>query len=119
MVRFEHILEKEEDRHYSQPVTFDFQDVFEGFDVAGIHETTLAANQWLDEAKRLNFTSKIDNLNEIPTSMDVQTTETPDQVKLLDQHKAARDNANDFTITLNPMEIRTFIVELARKSYDD
>lgn len=116
MVRFEHILEKNEDQQYSKPVSFNFHDVFRELSVASIRETTLSANQWLDEAKRLNFTAKIENVHETPSSMDVHSSGTPE---LLQSHISGRHlsnramkDANDLTIKLNPMEIRTFIVEL-------
>ncbi|XP_055295901.1 lysosomal alpha-mannosidase-like isoform X2 [Sitodiplosis mosellana] len=134
LIRFEHILEKDEDKQYSQAVTFNFQDVFRSFDVISIREATLAANQWLDEAKRLHF--KSDNLNETPSTtetatvrmseherrhpqIDIKPDVSPRQYskrayKLIRQNAVEGDN-NDLTITLKPMEIRTFIVELEPK----
>lgn len=118
LVRFDHILEKGEDERYSKPVSFNFQEVFKGFDVAGIRETTLAANQWLDEAKHLNFSTKIEQSNEAPASTDVQYTEIPEEIKF-GQHEERSNDEDGLTINLKPMEIRTFVVELKRKSHDD
>lgn len=82
--------------------------------MASIRETTLSANQWLDEAKRLNFTAKIENLHENRSSMDVLERDTILQSHITGRHLSNRamKDPNDLTITLNPMEIRTFIVEL-------
>lgn len=56
LVRFEHILEREEDpAAYSKPVTFNLRDAFAGLHIAEVRETTLAANQWIEEAVRFNF----------------------------------------------------------------
>lgn len=133
LIRFEHILAKDEDNSYSQAVTFDFQDVFRAFGIVSIRETMLAGNQWLEDAKRLNFTGKTHVLNEITTSTEGLYTlqeeksestinpqphvsprqyfESTNNVRFKRQ-RAAEFDANDFTITLKPMEIRTFIVEL-------
>lgn len=108
LVRFEHILAKDEDQQYSKPVSFDFQDVFRGLMVASIRETTLSANQWLDKANRLQFTSKTTDANEVNTTTeDATTNENRDQ-----QNETTNDAADDLTIELNPMQIRTFVVEL-------
>ncbi|XP_031630105.1 lysosomal alpha-mannosidase-like [Contarinia nasturtii] len=96
LIRFEHILAKDEDSQYSEAVTFNFQDVFQSLDVKSIRETTLSANQWLNEVKRLHFKANDENSNEVNLSMETFTSEA----------------SNDFQITLNAMEIRTFIVEL-------
>lgn len=134
LIRFEHILENDEDKQYSKAVTFNFHDVFRSFNVISIRETTLSANQWLNEAKRLHFKAKTeDDLNENFTSTVSFTSETPEtekrQLKLdinpdvsprqyfkrankYKRQHAIEDDDDDLTITLKPMEIRTFIVEL-------
>lgn len=106
LIRFEHILAKNEDQQYSQPVTFDFQDVFRGLNVASIRETTLSANQWLDKVNRLKFTAE--TTNEIITTTE-DFTSNENSAK---QNKSTNDEAvDDLTIVLNPMQIRTFVVE--------
>lgn len=132
LVRFEHLLEKDEDQQYSQAVTFNFQDVFRSFDVISIRETTLSANQWLEESKRLHFKAETDEINDIAATTEALTSEAPDKEhrhRRLDikpdvsprqyfkrankfQRALNDDDENDLTITLKPMEIRTFIVEL-------
>lgn len=134
LIRFEHILEKDEDKLYSQAVTFNFQDVFRSFNVISIREATLAANQWLNEAKRLQFESE--DLDEFPFTTETSTSiageherrhrnvEIKPDVSLRQYFKRANklvrqdafdEDDNDLTITLKPMEIRTFIVELEPK----
>lgn len=95
-------------------MTFNFQDVFRSFDVASIRETTLAANQWFEKAKRLMFTAETNNQSatfeaEYPDGESDQGTPTVDS-------KSAAAPSDKFTITLNPMEIRTFIVEMKWKA---
>lgn len=137
LIRFEHILAKDEDNSLSQAVSFDFQDVFRTFEIASIRETTLAGNQWLEDVKRLNFTAKTEALNEISNTSTEQsdTMQAEKSISKINphphvsprqyfdslnkvtskRHRAAEYDANDFTITLKPMEIRTFVVELEWK----
>ncbi|KAH8376896.1 hypothetical protein KR093_001976 [Drosophila rubida] len=55
LVRFEHILEKDDDYHYSKYVQFNVKDVLGGFKIADMRETTLDGNAWLDEHRRFEF----------------------------------------------------------------
>lgn len=104
LIRFEHILEKNED---NEAITFNFQDVFGSFDVISIRETTLSANQWLDKAARLEFTAETDNNSTLEeTFYSVNDDEKP---KL-------ESNSENLQITLNPMQIRTFVVEMKWKA---
>lgn len=113
LIRFEHILEKGEDDHYSQPATFNIEDVFRGLNIASVRETTLSANQWLDEAKRLNFTNKIENSNSFGTEQkESERISSAKQFKNHHHRSFESNDDDDLTITLNPMEIRTFIIEL-------
>lgn len=100
LVRFEHILEKGEDPEWSKPARFNFEDVFRNFDIDNIREVTLAANQWLDEAVRFKFRADGEH----------QTKE-----KLMSMSEHLDNNyasAADFEVVLNPMQIRTFIIQL-------
>lgn len=135
LIRFEHLLEKDEDPEYSKPVTFNLQDVFRAFDIAGIKETTLAGNQWLLNAKRFKFTPDPEQLrydsvnqkfdfridpnrkeggsdNEIDSEARVGREEFGDPI--ID----ARSYGLDFEITLNPMQIRTFVMQMNPALYD-
>nr|AYV99578.1 venom polypeptide [Dolopus genitalis] len=55
LVRFEHILEKEEDPEYSKPVQFNLKDVMRDFPITQIEEMTLDGNLLLKESTRLDF----------------------------------------------------------------
>lgn len=109
LIRLEHILERLEDvRGYSEPVTFNLGDVLHGMSIVELRETTLAANQWLDEAKpRLRFRA----------AKNEQSTESESSeegfVSLLSSPVKFGDNDIDpLEITLQPMQIRTFVLTL-------
>ncbi|XP_037957691.1 lysosomal alpha-mannosidase isoform X2 [Teleopsis dalmanni] len=55
LIRFEHILEKDEDPEYSKTVQFNLKDVLRGFNIVDIRETTLDGNAWLDDNRRMEF----------------------------------------------------------------
>ncbi|KAH8282797.1 hypothetical protein KR054_009895 [Drosophila jambulina] len=55
LVRFEHIMENNEDELYSKPVQFNVKNVLSSFEITGMRETTLDGNAWLDETHRLQF----------------------------------------------------------------
>lgn len=99
LIRFEHILEKDEDSQLSQPVTFNLSRVFPGN--FKFTEVTLAANQWFDKkADRLKFKHQMArNVNSIAP-------------------KATQSQkfSNDLEVTLRPMEIRTFVMEAKSKA---
>lgn len=89
LVRFEHILENDEDVELSKPVTFTLSQVFPGnFEFA---EVTLAANQWIEDFQRRHFREEGSQARDVNFKDKLQA-------KLSD------------LITLNPMEIRTFIM---------
>lgn len=97
LVRFEHIYEQNEDPEYARSVSFNLNEVFQSLKIKEIRETTLAANQWLNEAKRLTFTANSTNgLRHQSEYTQMQTS------KLVD--------VSDLTITLEAMQIRTFVV---------
>lgn len=68
-----------------------------------MRETTLSANQWLDQAKRLNFAAQ--------TSNERRST-LANGVFHMEFNTNKWNEVSNFTIHLNPMEIRTFIIEL-------
>lgn len=115
LVRFEHILEKNEDPEYSKPVKFNLEDIFRSFDITDVRETTLAGNQWIEEASRLKFRSDPSSggSNGTATTEDMQRrinmvkyTKYPYKSYNAPNYKA------DFEITLSPMQIRTFVIQL-------
>lgn len=135
LIRFEHLLEKDEDPEYSKPVSFNLQDVFRGFDIAGIKETTLAGNQWLLNAKRFKFTPdptelRFDSINQKfdyrinPYQEETVVDNEIDGKMKIGQEEFgepiidARRYGLDFEITLKPMQIRTFVMQMNPELYD-
>ncbi|KAH8306687.1 hypothetical protein KR044_006530 [Drosophila immigrans] len=55
LVRFEHIMEKDDDFYYSKYVQFNVKEVLSGFKIVDMRETTLDGNAWLDEHRRFEF----------------------------------------------------------------
>jgi lysosomal alpha-mannosidase len=132
LIRFEHLLEKNEDPVYSQPTKFNIQDIFRTFDVDEIRETTLSGNQWLNDAKRMKFQpdpaySEYVNLEVQNDDVDVKPVYNVEkQNPNLDpscvlngysdmMNQATRTLGFDYEITMQPMQIRTFVVTLAQK----
>jgi lysosomal alpha-mannosidase len=97
LVRFEHILEKNEDPEWSKPARFNFDDVFRNLDIADIREVTLAANQWIEDAVRFKFRTDSEKKRERFISLATKNT---------------RRFKEDLEVILEPMQIRTFIIEL-------
>lgn len=95
LVRFEHILEKNEDPSYSKPVQFKLQDFFGSFNIEEIRETTLDGNQWKEDSNSFHF--KVES-NYMPQ----QSPESVSQTQ----------RSDGYEIVLEPMQIRTFIVQL-------
>jgi lysosomal alpha-mannosidase len=92
LLRLEHVFEKGEDEVLSQPAVVNLRDLFTPFEITTVQETTLGANQWLEQNNRLQFSTK---KNEKRATL----------VQALD----------DYQITLNPMQIRTFVIEFKKK----
>nr|XP_054394464.1 lysosomal alpha-mannosidase isoform X8 [Pongo abelii] len=97
LLRLEHQFAVGEDsgRNLSAPVTLNLRDLFSTFTITRLQETTLVANQLREAASRLKWTT-----NTGPTPH-----QTPYQL----------DPAN---ITLEPMEIRTFLASVQWKEVD-
>ncbi|XP_030387439.1 lysosomal alpha-mannosidase-like isoform X2 [Scaptodrosophila lebanonensis] len=55
LVRFEHILEKDEDPLLSKTVQFNINDILNTFNIEDIRETTLDGNAWLYDTHRMEF----------------------------------------------------------------
>jgi len=99
LIRFEHILEKDEDSQLSQPVTFNLGRVFPGN--FKFTEVTLSANQWFNtRADRLKFRHQV--------ARNVRSSEP----KAILSQKLS----DDLEVTLRPMEIRTFVMEAKSKA---
>ncbi|XP_056631268.1 lysosomal alpha-mannosidase-like [Diorhabda sublineata] len=93
LLRLEHILEKEEDPKLSKEVTVNIKNLFKNIAISEITETTLGANVPLSEfSKTPRF-----EWNTLPKI----TSQSSTSNKLIGE---------DGSVTLNPMEIRTFII---------
>lgn len=107
LVRFEHLLEKDEDATYSKPATFDLLDVFgKLFDIESVRETNLAANQWLSDVKRFKFEK------EPAVPKDIHQRQAKDNEMRPGQPMEELNDDDDggHLITLTPMQIRTFVI---------
>jgi hypothetical protein len=76
-----------------------FQDLFKPFSIMWAQETTLGGNEWLSESHRFEWQSE---------SNDVDSTLEEDVHSPLISEK----DEDALTITLVPMQIRTFIVDI-------
>lgn len=97
LIRFEHILEKDEDPELSKPIRFNLYDIFPGNEIE-VKEVILSANQWVEDFQRLHFKE--------------ETSEFFDE---LENNTAKVAVLEDLEISLNPMEIKTFIMTLYPK----
>ncbi|XP_044540961.1 lysosomal alpha-mannosidase-like [Gracilinanus agilis] len=92
LLHLEHIFERGESRalNLSQPVTVDLQDLFSAFTISRLEETTLAADQLLSKASRLQWRTSTGG------------PARPQPAPFLDPS----------AVTLQPMEIRTFLASV-------
>lgn len=80
----------------SESVSVDLSNIFSTFTITSAKETTLGANQWLDQAKRLQWKK-----------------EGSDQLTPGSWPTAAVDLKN---VVLTPKQIRTFVVTVQSKN---
>ncbi|XP_013794380.1 lysosomal alpha-mannosidase-like isoform X2 [Limulus polyphemus] len=94
LLRLEHFHEKDVTSELSQAVNVSLVNLFQPFQIMEIREMVLSANQYLDEVSRMRWTVA----NESSTQHDepVQSLEPA-----------------NFTVTLLPMEIRTFLATIS------
>ena len=105
LVRLEHLFEEGEHASLSQPVTVSLSKLFGPIgigigEISWMRETTLGGNRWKDETKRLDWKVKGEKATE----------EDPSR---WDSNAEGRQAAVE-DVVLNPMEIRTFIVEFEK-----
>lgn len=84
-------------------------------------ETTLGANQWLSDSERLIFDASSDTLHSLVKAKKLNTVELEKRRIYEDSESEAPNNVKRDTITddldnlkisLSPMQIRTFVVEI-------
>ncbi|XP_024086113.1 lysosomal alpha-mannosidase-like [Cimex lectularius] len=86
LLRLEHIMEKDDDPELSQPASVDLNDLFTHFAITSVEEMMLGGNMKREESQRLHWNSKL--------------------------NYKKRHVVKSNIIDLNPMEIRTFIIEM-------
>ncbi|WAR25813.1 MAuncharacterized [Mya arenaria] len=99
LIRLEHFYEMAEDAKLSLPVTVSLQDLFATFTIDSIEELTLGANLAKASMQRLKWNTMD---GELITDKDKNVYKVENRQKL----------EGPLDITLNPMEIRTFQVNL-------
>lgn len=108
LLRLEHMYEKQESEHLSSPVTVDLDGLFSDLEILSAEEMTLAANLLKKDESRYQW-----NVGSHPSMNHI------DRVKeLRDEAEGAgdddNDNSNNLLVTLNPMEIRTFVLTVKK-----
>lgn len=91
LLRLSHLYALGEDSQLSQPVTIDLRTLFVGLDPVEVVETTLTANLPLKELNRLKWKTSSNEKKSPP-------------IEILD------NLADDYTITIQAMDIRTFLI---------
>ncbi|CAF1413328.1 unnamed protein product [Adineta ricciae] len=93
LIRVEHYFEANEDAFYSKPTAIDLQTMFKSIgNIKDVMELILTANLPLTDLHRLDWTAK---------------DQQPSHINTLRQ-----SSLNATTITLNPMQIRTFQIDI-------
>lgn len=108
LMRFEHILEKDEDPIYSQETSFNLKDIFKMYDITDIKETTLDGNQLLSETSRMKF--RAESANDIFNGNAEFSQGFKPKISINVNENT--DDSVKFKIDLKPMQIRTFLVSI-------
>jgi lysosomal alpha-mannosidase len=112
LVRIEHYFELNEDNTYSRPVTVDLQSIFQSIGtISNTVELTLAANLPLTDLQRLNWMTNDGQLNQMKISSSSINRKTSCEQSILLVSDETSPQVT--TVTLNPMQIRTFNVTVA------
>ena len=80
----------------SRPVTLQLEKLFKAFEISKVEEVTLGANLAKEELERLEWNV----VNEVPSTQIRRPQMTPE---------------NGWSLTLQPFQIRTFIINLTPK----
>jgi lysosomal alpha-mannosidase len=96
LLRLEHLQDKDDDAQLSKPVTLSLKSMFSAFDIISAKETSLGANQWVENVKRMTWPVESNEIKNIPDDI-------------------PKKQDDDLSVTLKPMEIRTYIIDVAWK----
>ncbi|XP_046392611.1 lysosomal alpha-mannosidase-like isoform X2 [Ischnura elegans] len=99
LFRLEHFYEKDEDSELSKPVTLNLKELLAFIEPRFIRETTLGANQWLENSKRMTWSLESNNITE--NSAGIEESAEPNEGTL---------DFDPTQVVFGPMDIRTFII---------
>lgn len=102
LMRLEHLFEIGEAAHLSQPVEINITDLFAGFDVVSLRETSLGGNQWIEDMNRLKWKSESNDIERQGDDDDREKRE-------ISSHHGV------INVLLKAREIRTFIITGTKK----
>ena len=108
LLRLEHFFEKDEDEELSRPATVNLTRLFQpSFKVDSLQETTLTGTLLKSEENRMKWKVKA-NSDEGEGISSFSTSHFKPLQRLVDE--------DPFSITLNPMEIRTFLLNIKQNT---
>lgn len=108
LVRVEHYFELNEDQTYSQPVTFDLQTLFKTIGtISATTELILTANLPLSDLHRLEWMTRDKESSHVDAFRKLNLQGNNISMISLEHH-----SPKETTITLNPMQIRTFQITI-------
>lgn len=99
LIRMEHIYEWDEDSTFAKPANVSLKDRFTDFQILSLDETTLSANQYLGNARRLQW--KVQGQRD-------GTLSSPATGKAYHKDK----DLENLNVLLVPMQIRTFTAKI-------
>ncbi|XP_045601316.2 lysosomal alpha-mannosidase isoform X1 [Procambarus clarkii] len=99
LLRLEHMYETHESASLSDPVTVNLQDLLADWEIVSAEETTLSGNLLKKDENRFEW--------------NVKSSHKSNRV-LFGQNYPQAHGGEDLTITLNPMEIKTFIITVKK-----
>ena len=94
LLRLEHYFQKNEDTNLSKSITVNLKNLFKQFVIENASEMTLGANEKLSQAERLLFKTNHSSKGKIKFNSGL--------------------NTQTLQVTLNPMEIKTLIINVKR-----
>ncbi|KAK3085464.1 hypothetical protein FSP39_003781 [Pinctada imbricata] len=112
LLRLEHIYEKGEGGQLSSPAKVELRDLLKGYEVLSATELTLGANLKKSDLHRLPWKSRTTNDENVLKFLPYNRNRF---LNILKGRKILNKFSDDLTITLNPMEIKTFHISVKKK----